>query len=178
LSPGTITLSSLVAGNSYQLQIWAPTWNQTLGTSVDGVSLRIGQPPATLSQYVVGTFTADNTNQTISWSGVAPSAISLRFMMAPPAGLTAIRGAAIGSVLLNWTGVPQATAYNVKRSTTTGAGYMTIGTASGTSYTDLTAQILTNYYYVVSSTNSAGESGNSVEVSITLPAPGTVIMIF
>jgi hypothetical protein len=85
LSPGTITLSSLVAGHSYQVQIWAPTWNNTKSTTVGGVALRIAEPmwyengpPYGLPQYVVGTFTANGTSQTISWSDIAPSAISLR----------------------------------------------------------------------------------------------------
>ena len=78
LSPGTITLSSLIAGNTYQVQIWAPTWNNTFNISVGGVTLRAGNPPGTVSQNIVGTFTANAASQTISWSGVAPSAISLR----------------------------------------------------------------------------------------------------
>ena len=78
LSPGTITLSSLVAGRNYQVQIWTPTWNNTFNISVGGVTLRAGNPPGTLSQNIVGTFTANGDSQLISWSGVAPSAISLR----------------------------------------------------------------------------------------------------
>ena len=95
LSPGTITLSTLTEGKQYQIQIWAPTWNNTFNTTVGGVALRISEPqwwqnggtePYTLPQYVVGTFTADSTTQTIPWSGIAPSAISLRDLTpAPPA---------------------------------------------------------------------------------------------
>jgi hypothetical protein len=85
-SPGTITLGSLVVGNSYQVQIWAPTWDNTFTISVGGVGLRVGNPPGTVSQYVVGTFTANGASQTIPWSGIAPSAISLRDVTsAPPA---------------------------------------------------------------------------------------------
>jgi hypothetical protein len=83
LSPNTITLSSLVAGNTYQVQIWAPTWNGSFNISVGGVTLRVGNPPGTLSQYVVGTFTANGTSQPISCSGVAPSAISVRDISLP-----------------------------------------------------------------------------------------------
>ena len=85
-SPGTITLGSLVVGKTYQVQIWAPTWNNTFTISVSGVGLRVGYPPGSVSQYVVGTFTANGTSQTIPWSGIAPSAISLRDVTsAPPA---------------------------------------------------------------------------------------------
>ena len=96
LSPGTITLSTLTEGKQYQIQIWAPTWNNTFNTTVGGVALRISEPqwwqnggtePYTLPQYVVGTFTADSTTQTIPWSGIAPSAISLRAIPEPAAAL-------------------------------------------------------------------------------------------
>ncbi len=84
---GTITLSSLTPAKSYQVQIWAPTWNSDAQTlSVAGIPLRIGKPPGTVSQYVVGTFTANSDSQPISWAGTAPSAISLRDVSAPPAG--------------------------------------------------------------------------------------------
>ena len=80
LSPGTITLSSLIVGKTYQVQIWAPTWNNEFGITVGGVNLRVSCPswgPTHVSQYVVGTFTATGDTQPISWWGVAPSAISL-----------------------------------------------------------------------------------------------------
>ena len=86
LSPNTITLSSLIAGNTYQVQIWAPTWNNTFNISVGGATLRVGDPPGSLSQNIVGTFTANAASQTISCAGIAPSAISLRDVTsAPPA---------------------------------------------------------------------------------------------
>jgi hypothetical protein len=116
LSPGTITLSSLVFGNSYQVQIWAPSWDNTYGMTVGGVGLRISGPqwwqqnpgilddngqmyPYSLPQYVVGTFTADDSMlQTISWEGIAPSAISLRNLTAvPEPGSLLALGCLIGS---------------------------------------------------------------------------------
>jgi hypothetical protein len=109
----------------------------------------------------IGTTWADAVNYTIA----APSA---------PTGLSATPGA--NSVSLNWTpasGSP--TSYNVKRSTTSGSGYVTISTAgavTGTSFTDNVAGGQT-YYYVVSAVNAGGESANSSEVSAapTLAAP-------
>jgi autotransporter-associated beta strand protein len=90
----------------------------------------------------------------------------------PPTDLAATAGDS--QVALTWTAAFQATGdYNIKRSETSGAGYLTIGTASGTSYTDSTAVNDTTYYYVVSATNGAGEGDNSTEVSATpvLPLP-------
>jgi len=80
VNPGTITLNSLVAGNTYQVKIWAPTWNHYLPISVGGVTLHKGYltPTGNVPQYIVGAFTAIGDTQTISWSGIAPSAVSLR----------------------------------------------------------------------------------------------------
>jgi hypothetical protein len=93
-----------------------------------------------------------------------------------PAGLTATPGAAPGSVRLDWSTVTNATGYNVKRSFTN-SGYVAIGTAPTTNYTDSNLKFLTNYYYVVSATNINGESFDSEAVSISLPVPGTVITL-
>jgi hypothetical protein len=85
---------------------------------------------------------------------------------AAPASLTATPSS--GQVGLNWAVGLGATGYNVKRSTTSGSE-STIGTALGTSYTDSTAVNGNIYYYEVSSTNSAGESDNSIEATAAMP---------
>ena len=92
---------------------------------------------------------------------------------APPAptGLEATAGNA--QVALTWTASSGATGYNVKRSEASGIGYVTIGSPTGASYTDTTAANGTTYYYVVSATNSVGESADSSEVNAmpSLPPP-------
>ncbi len=90
-----------------------------------------------------------------------------------PSGLTASAGNAL--VTLNWTASSGATSYNVKRSTTSGGPYTTIGSPSSTFASDSSVTNGITYYYVVSAANSAGESANSSEVSATpaAPAPGT-----
>src|SRR6185436_11428769 len=58
--------------------------------------------------------------------------------------------------------------YNVLRSTTSGSGYVSVGTPTATSFTNNTG--LTNgttYFFVVRAVNSAGTSGNSAQVSAT-----------
>jgi len=67
---------------------------------------------------------------------------------------------------LSWSAWPGATGYHVKRSLTSGSGYTTLATvSSGTSYTDRAVVNGTTYYYVVSATQTLGESANSAEVS-------------
>ncbi|MCX6874394.1 MAG: hypothetical protein NTW21_11405 [Verrucomicrobia bacterium] len=81
-----------------------------------------------------------------------------------PTGLVATP--APGQVALTWAASTGAAGYNVKRSTTSGAEVQ-IGTASATTYTDTTVTNGTTYYYMVSATNSNGESANSTEASAT-----------
>jgi hypothetical protein len=69
-------------------------------------------------------------------------------------------------VTLNWNAANNATGYNVKRSTTNGGSY---STAFSTSLTNGTNSGLANgtlYYFVVTATNSSGESLNSAQVSV------------
>jgi cellulose 1,4-beta-cellobiosidase len=85
--------------------------------------------------------------------------------VAAPSGLTAKSGS--GEVALNWGAVAGVTTYNVKRSGTSGGPYARIASTSATSYADEGLAGGTTFYYVVSSTASSTESGNSVEVSAT-----------
>jgi len=90
-----------------------------------------------------------------------------------PAGIGATAGNA--TVALNWTASSGATSYNVKRSTSSGSGYATLGTPSGTGYIDSTAANGITYYYVVSASNAGGEGANSSEVSATPLATSSLL---
>jgi hypothetical protein len=91
---------------------------------------------------------------------------------AAPTGLTATAGNQ--QVMLSWTASSGATSYNLQRSTTSGGPYMKISSPATTGYTDTGLTNGTTYYYVVSAVNSAGQSGNSSQVSatpISVPPP-------
>jgi len=91
-----------------------------------------------------------------------------------PMGLTA--AASNAQVNLTWNASSGATAYYVKRSTTTGGPYTQIATPTTTSYADNSVTNGTKYFYVVSAYNSYGQSANSVEVNAipTAPLPPSV----
>lgn len=95
--------------------------------------------------------------------------------LAAPTGVGATPGG--GQITLNWTAVTGATGYNVKRSTTSGGPYTTVGTPTSSPHVDPGLTAGTTYYYVITATNSAGagESANSSQVSgvptVALAAP-------
>ncbi len=68
---------------------------------------------------------------------------------------------------LSWSGVSGATSYNVKRSTTNGSGYTTIGSGNSTTYLDQGLTNGTPYYYIVTAVNGTTESAPSNQVSAT-----------
>jgi hypothetical protein len=81
---------------------------------------------------------------------------------APP-GLAAVAGSA--QVALNWNAASTATGYKIKRSLTSGSGYANIATNASLTFTNTGLANGTLYYFVVSATNSFGESTNSMQVS-------------
>jgi TatA/E family protein of Tat protein translocase len=85
--------------------------------------------------------------------------------VAPPTGLSAKAGTR--QVSLSWNGVAGANSYTVMRSGNSGGPYARISTTSSTTYSDEGLTSGTTFYYAVSSTNGAVESGNSVEVNAT-----------
>jgi fibronectin type 3 domain-containing protein len=86
-----------------------------------------------------------------------------------PTNLQAIAGNA--QVSLTWSSSTGATSYNVKRSTSSGGPYSQIVAPSSNSYTDAGLTNGTDYYYVVSAVNAAGQSANSNQASATPTAP-------
>jgi autotransporter-associated beta strand protein len=100
-----------------------------------------------------------------SWNGGANQVWLLAGAPGVPTGLSATAGT--GTIQLNWTAATNfPTGYNVKRSTTNGGPYTLIASGvTDTTFIDTSVKVGTNYYYVVSSTNSFGESANSAPAS-------------
>jgi len=82
-----------------------------------------------------------------------------------PTGLNVLPGNAQATLL--WMTASSATSYNVKRSTTSGSGYVTVTNVTGNSFVDTGLVNGTTYYYVLSSVNVSGEGTNSTQVSAT-----------
>ena len=135
------------------------------GLSVD-TNTGIIQGTPTKSGIFHSTISATNVGGTTS------AALKLVIDLAPPTGLTALVGSK--QVALSWTPEVGATAYNVKRSLTSGTGFTTVVTVSGSSAPVLNEVNGSIYYYEVTGTNSAGESSPSDEVGVmpgAIPSP-------
>jgi fibronectin type 3 domain-containing protein len=103
----------------------------------------------------------------------APSAPATATPVAPPAAPT---GFAVTSdnkrLWLNWSPVPGATFYSLKRSTAPGGPYdAIIAGVKQIRQEDIPPSRGTKYYYVVSATGPGGEGPNSAEVSKALQPP-------
>jgi hypothetical protein len=129
--------------------------------TISGIGLNVqGGANITVDEIRVG----DTYGDVVGFVSIPPAA---------PAGLTATSGT--NSVTLTWTaasGFPNS--YNIKRSTTSGTGYTTVGTTTVPTVT-FTDSVLggQTYYYVVTAANGGGESSPSSEVSASpiLAAP-------
>ena len=168
-SPGdALTFTATVSGSTPTGNVAFYAGATLLGTSALSASY---QAVFTTSILVAGTNNITATYAGNPSNGASTSAVLAIQVLGPPSpptNLAAISGN--NSVGLTWSASASATGYYVKRATVSGGPYIPIGTAGGTSYSDTSALNGTTYYYVVSSTNIAGEGANTSQVSAT-PAP-------
>lgn len=107
-------------------------------------------------------------------SGVlTPQDIEANYAMGPlgtaaalaPGGLTAMPGD--GQATLTWESSPNAASYNLKRSASLNGIYTNVASnLESLSFTNTGLSDGTTYYFAVSAVNAAGESSNSVPVSV------------
>ena len=142
------------------------------GTASGGPFTLLGSP--TTTNYTDATVANGSTYYYVvrSSNGTCASADSTAISATPaatctqaaPTGVVATAGNK--QVSLSWTAAAGATSYGIGRSTTNGSGYVSVGTATTTSYLDTDAALAngTTYYYVVTA-NGACSSPNSTQVS-------------
>jgi len=87
-------------------------------------------------------------------------------LIAAPSGLKATNGD--GEVGLSWAPAADATAYIIKRSTTSGGPFTQIGTSTATNFSDSLVTTGLSYFYVVVAQNAFGESPESMEAGIVV----------
>jgi hypothetical protein len=148
---GTPTLLESSAGNNYSAGRWGDYFKVDVDPVNDNTFWGVSMNVNSSNGWKTSIF-----SWTVSTGATIP---------APPTGVNATAGNA--QVTVSWTASSGATSYNVKRSTTSGGPYTTVGSPTGTSFTNTGLTNGTTYFYVVTAVNSAGESGNSAQVSGT-----------
>ncbi|GAA5117873.1 hypothetical protein JIN84_16765 [Luteolibacter yonseiensis] len=88
----------------------------------------------------------------------------LKFFPPVPTGLTAAPDTGL-RIKLSWAGGPEATGFTIKRATTPGGPYTTVGTTTNFTFSDSGLTHGVTYYYVVAAVNANGQSANSAEAS-------------
>ena len=111
---------------------------------------------ATDTESVSATFSADTLNPATNLRCTGLLSCTLAFAVKPS---------------FTWTATPDtyATGYDILRSTTSGSGYVVIGSVAGrtnTTFTDTTVSALTTYYYVVRAYAAVWTSVNSNQVTV------------
>lgn len=143
------------------------------------ITINSAPPGGTLTYQAVSNPNAFRYVRYIGPNNGSCNAAEIQFFGAPPVptvpnapdGLDAASGN--GQARLSWP-VPDTTlSFNVKRAANSGGPYATVATGLATStWLDTGLSNFTNYYYVVSAVNSAGESADSAEAPVT-PSPGS-----
>jgi len=95
---------------------------------------------------------------------------------ATPSSLT-VTGTTAASVSLSWAPSSGATSYIVLRKGPTDSGFVSIGTPTGTSFTDSTVSPVTTYAYEVQAANSTGTSSPTATVNATTGAGATATFV-
>jgi fibronectin type 3 domain-containing protein len=162
---------STTGGSPYQFisQVDQPSYLDHWLDESEGTALANGIP----YYYVV---TAVNTTGESFQSAQATATPVAPPAPPAPTGLTAVAGN--GRVTLSWSPSPGAVQYTVKRGTSSGGPYSPAIGGPDAGGIDLGVVNGTTYFYVVTASNSGGESPNSNQVTATpalppKPAPPT-----
>lgn len=96
---------------------------------------------------------------------------TVRVVSAPPAPNSLAATSSNNTIALAWTASNGAASYSVKRATSPAGPFATLASGiTATTYADATAAFGTTYSYLVTATNSVGESSDSNIASAQLPA--------
>ena len=180
LTPGSTYIVTFSAAQRVTYNSGGQTWNVTM----NGTTLASYAPGESASAYTTyaAQFTATAATETLAFVGTDTKGgdntvfldnVTIGQAPLPPTPLAVTSGDA--QAVASWSAVTGAAIYNVYRSTTSGSGYVKVGSATGTTYTDTGLTNGTVYYYVATSVAAAGaESIYSNQVTLlpgALPSP-------
>jgi fibronectin type 3 domain-containing protein len=151
-------------------------WSTAAGvTTASGTKVALGAvTQATVTDLTAGTTYYFIVTATKAGVESGPSATVSVTPPSAPTNLTATRAGS--NVSLSWTAVNGASSYTLYWSTTAGKALQgtAVGSISGSAYTFIPPTAGLTYYFVVTATTGASESGPSAEQGVvTLPAAPT-----
>jgi len=150
-----ITWSSVPNATGYNIYRSAsPSGSYTqIGTSSSVSYTNTGLSSGTTYYYKVSAYNSGGESPQSSY-------VDVTTRPSMPTGVSANINSA-GDINITWSSVPNATGYNIYRSTTSSGTYTKIGTSPTTSYIDYNVAAGTTYYYKVSAYNGGGEGPQS-----------------
>ena len=171
----------------------SPTWQDSAAGMAAPIWVRVTRSGSSFSGYYstdgstwvqLGSSVTISSMPSIAYIGLAATSYSTSQLTVanfdnvttptwnppPVAPLNLAATAGDAQVALLWNSSTNATGYNVKRATISGGPYTPVASMGTTSFTDTALTNGTTYFYVVTATNAAGESGISVEANAT-PEP-------
>ena len=164
-SPGIYPLGFRVTGPISQISVYEN--GVLLGTATPAstgwsvVSTMVSLPTGLQTLHVV----LGSSSQELNWIDF----LATNGVPSIPDNLTAT--VTNGQVALNWSISAGATGYVVSRSTVSGGPYTNLSSLASTSYTNTGLVNGSTYYYVVSATNAAGSSSNSIQIAAVPALP-------
>jgi len=170
----TLTWTASTGATSYTIKrattSGGPYTNVATGVTSTSYT-NTGLTNGTTYYYVISAVNANGESVNSTQVSAAPAGSTVT---APSAPTNVSAAAGDAQATLTWTASTGAASYNVKRATTSGGPYTNVATGvTSTSYTNTGLTNGTTYYYVVSAVNSAGESANSFQASVTPTAGST-----
>jgi fibronectin type 3 domain-containing protein len=160
---------------------WAPVSSTTLvgynvyrSSSATGTFTKLNATPLTSASYFDAAAPAGATSyyRITAVDGAGESLGANAFGQAIPGAPAVVTATAqsAGSIKLTWSTAVGVTTYHIERELVGGNGFVEIGTATGTTFTDTTLMGNTSYVYQIRSENSSGFSGYSPVAVATTPA--------
>jgi len=177
-APGVDVLSTII-GNAYAFLSGTSMATPHVSGAAALVLSRCALDTATLKDTILSTAEPVASLAGITVTGGRLDVNSaLRSCIAPPAAPTALTAfPGDTQVTLQWSGGAGALSFSVKRSLVSGGPYTVVAAGvKGKSYVDTTVTNGTTYYYVVSATNTLGESAVSNEAAVTPKRPSDLVV--